>query len=141
MASQRIATLCSAAILAFQAATAHAAITQTQLAGNPLSRFPFFEYVKAINVNAPVTVAIDPTRFGGIVGKTCEIYVVKAKSAAQWAADASLTDVTAGGAQTHSFGGTTIQNDTFQVTAANELNANAGLGLGVGYDVVLDCDQ
>ena len=141
MASQRIATLCPAALLAFQAVAAHAAITETQLAGNPLSQFPFFEYVKAFNVNAPVTVAIDPSRFGGIVGQTCDIYVVAAKSATQWAVNPSLVDMTAGGAQTQSFGGTTIQNDTFQVTAPNELNANAGLGMGVGYDVVLDCDQ
>ena len=115
MASQRIATLCSAAILASQAATAHAAITQTQLAGNPLSRFPFFEYVKAINVNAPVTVAIDPTRFGGIVGKTCEIYVVKAKSAAQWAADASLTDET---------GRTRISIEDFAVAVIDEVETH-----------------
>jgi len=116
-------------------------VTPTQLAGNSLSQYPFFEYVKAINENTTVEVAIDPTRFTDIVGKTCDIYVMNAKNAAQWAADPSLTDVTPGGAQTETFGGTTIQNNTFQVAGPNQLNADADLGLGVGYDVVLDCDQ
>lgn len=70
-----------------------------------------------------------------------DIYVVNAKTAAQWAVDLTLADVTTGGAQTVSLGGTTIQNNTFQVTVGSELSANAGLGLGVGYDVVLDVDQ
>lgn len=128
-------------LFAVQMASAQAAVTQTQLAGNDLAGFPFFEYVKAFNENASVRVAIDPTRFTGIVGQTCDIYMVAAKSTAQWAVDISLTDVTTGGAQTESFAGATIQANSFQVTAPSELNADAGSGLGVGYDVVLDCNQ
>ena len=118
-----------------------AVITRAQLAGNSLDEYPYFEYVKAFNENATVEVAIDPTRFPGIIGQTCDIYVVEAKTSAQWAADPSLLDVTAGGAQTESFGGSTIQDNTFQVAGPFELNADAGTDLGVGYDVVLDCDQ
>ena len=44
---------------------AHAATTKTELAGNPLAQYPFFEYVRAFNVNAAVNIAIDPTRFPG----------------------------------------------------------------------------
>ena len=139
--SHWVLSVSSAAVLAMQAAPAQAVITPTQLAGNSLVEYPFFEYVKAFNENASVKVAIDPTRFAGIAGQTCDIYVLEAKSAAQWAVDPSLTDVTPGGAQTEAFGGATIQANTFQVTGPSELNANAGLGLGVGYDVVLDCDQ
>jgi hypothetical protein len=128
-------------LLALNAPAASAAVTKTELAGNSLSEFPFFEYVKAFNVNAPIKIAIDPTRFPSIVGKTCDIYVVNTKSAAQWIADPSLTDVTTGGAQTQTFSGATIQANTFQVTGPSELSANAGTGLGVGYDVVLDCDR
>lgn len=128
-------------LLAFLTPAAWGAITKTELAGNSLSEFPFFEYVKAFNVNAPIKVAIDPTRFPTIVGRTCDIYVVNAKSASQWIADPSLTDVTPAGAQTQVFGGATIQANTFQVTGPSELSANAGTDLGVGYDVVLDCDQ
>ncbi|HEY2231861.1 MAG TPA: VWA domain-containing protein [Candidatus Angelobacter sp.] len=121
--------------------TASAAVTRTELAGNSLSEFPFFEYVKAFNANAPVKIAIDPTRFPSIAGKTCDIYVVNAKSASQWIADPSLTDVRPGGAQTQTFSGTNIQANTFQIAGPAVLNANAGTDLGVGYDVVLDCDQ
>lgn len=139
--SNWIPGVCSATLLALQSSSAQAAITQTELAGNSLSVYPFFEYVKAFNENATVKVAVDPTRFPGIVGQTCDIYVVEAKTATQWTLDPSLADVTTGGAQTETFSGTTIQSNTFQVTVAFELSANAGQGLGVGYDIVLDFDQ
>lgn len=124
--------------------TAHsalAAVTKTELAGNSISDYPYFEYVKAINANDNVEIAIDPTRFPAIAGQTCDIYVVAAKKTLQWNADNTLTDVTPGGMQTETFSGVDIQSNTFQVAAANQLSANAGLGLGVGYDVVLDFNQ
>lgn len=120
---------------------ASAAVTETELAGNSISDYPHFEYVKAINANDNVEIAIDPTRFPAIVGQTCDIYVVVAKTTSQWNADNTLTDVTPGGMQTETFSGADIQSNTFQVAAPNQLSANAGLGLGVGYDVVLDCNQ
>jgi hypothetical protein len=116
-------------------------ITKTELAGNSLTQYPFFEYVRAFNVNAPVKVAIDPTRFPAIVGDTCDIYVVNHKSASEWSANPTLVDVTPGGALTQTFSGTTIQANTFEVAPPSTLNANAGLGLGVAYDVVIDRDQ
>jgi hypothetical protein len=120
---------------------AAAAPIRTELAGNPLGQFPFFEYVRAFNVNAPINVAIDPTRFPAIAGDTCDVYVLNHRTPAQWSANATLTDVTAGGMMTRAFVAGTIQANTFVVAAASELNANAGMGLGVPYDVVLDCDQ
>jgi hypothetical protein len=111
------------------------------LAGNSLAQYPFFEYVRAFNENATVEVAIDPTRFPAIAGQTCDIHVVAAKTATEWAADPSLVDVTPGGAQTEVFAGGTIQANTFTVASPFDLDADAGTGLGVGYDVVLDCDQ
>ncbi len=112
--------------------------TETELAGNSLSEYPFFEYVRALNVDASVEVAIDPTRFP--ISGDCDIYIVAAKTAAQWAGDPSLTDVT-GGAQTETFGGATIQANTFTVSGGEGLSTDAGDGLGVPYDVVLDCNQ
>ena len=44
------------------ATTAFAAPTKTELAGNPLTEYPFFEYVKAFNVNAPINIAIESDR-------------------------------------------------------------------------------
>jgi len=123
------------------AAPAYAAVTKTELAGNVLTAYPHFEYVKAINANSAVHVAIDPTRFPAIAGQTCDIYVVAAKKTLGWNADTTLTDVTTGGMQTQTFGGVNIQTNTFQVTTPSELSAAAGTDLGVGYDVVLDCNQ
>ncbi|HMB52761.1 MAG TPA: hypothetical protein VKU40_05560, partial [Thermoanaerobaculia bacterium] len=130
-----------ATLLAIAGLGANAQVVDTELAGNSLAEYPFFEYVKAIHENATMEIAVDPGRFPAIVGQTCDVYVVAAKSTSEWAADPVLADVTPGGAQTESFGGATIQVNTFQVTAPSVLDADAGMGLGVGYDVVLDCDR
>lgn len=138
----RIRLVLSLALLGIlQALPAAAVITKTELAGNSLAQYPFFEYVRAINVNAPVKVAIDPSRFPSIVGHTCNIFVVNHKTPSEWAVNATLTDVTPGGALNAMFSGANIQANTFQVAAANDLNANAGTGLGVPYDVIIDVDN
>ncbi|HVP11774.1 MAG TPA: hypothetical protein VMV94_11375 [Phycisphaerae bacterium] len=116
-------------------------IISTQLAGNSLTAYPYFEYVTAFNVNAPVQLAIDPTRFPRITGHMCNIYIVAAKTDAQWQADPTLTDVTPGGAMTTTFSGSTIQGNTVTVATANQLSASAGTGLGVGYDMVIDVNR
>jgi hypothetical protein len=121
--------------------TASAAINKTELAGNPLGQYPFFEVVRAFNVNEPVHVAIDPTRFPAIAGDTCNVFVVNHKTASDWSSNPALADVTPGGSMTRAFVAGNIQANTFQVAGASELSANAGMGLGVAYDVVLDCDQ
>ena len=122
-------------------ATGTQAQITTELAGNPLTQYPHFEYVRAFNSNAPVSVAIDTTRFTSVAGQTCDVYVTDARTAAQWASNPTLTDVRPGGAQPVSFTGADIQANTVQVAAAGILSADAGTGLGVGYDVVLDCNQ
>ena len=116
-------------------------VQDVELAGLSRADYPFFQYVHSIGPGSDVHVAIDPTRFPGVVGATCDVYVVAARSAAEWNTDNSLLDVTPGGDQTESFGGATIQANDFTVTLAGELSANAGAGLGVGYDVVLDCNR
>jgi hypothetical protein len=138
MNAPRIRLALLGVLLAMPAA---AVITKTELAGNSLAQYPFFEYVRAINVNAPVRVAIDPSRFPAIAGHTCNIYVVNHKTPSDWTANPALTDVTTGGALSAGFTATNIQTNTFQVAAASELSANAGTGLGVPYDVVLDVDN
>ncbi len=112
-----------------------------QLAGNSLAEYPYFEYVKAFNEDSTVEVALDPTMYPEALGRTCDIYVVDAKSAGGWSVDPSLTDVTADGPETVTVSGTTIQENTWTVTGPFELDADAGIGLGVGYDVVLDCNR
>ncbi|HTU64754.1 MAG TPA: hypothetical protein VMF52_02285 [Steroidobacteraceae bacterium] len=120
---------------------AHAAPVKVELAGNPLDRFPFFEYVRAFNTRMSVRVAIDPGRFPAIVGKTCDIFVVKHKTPSAWTANPSLLDVTPGGALRRTFVAGTIQANTVSVTPTLSLDDDAGASLGVPYDVVLDCDR
>jgi hypothetical protein len=139
--SKALLSASSIALTAAFATCAEAAVIKTELAGNSLTVYPHFEYVKAINANAAVEVAIDPGRFPTIGGQTCDVYVVAAKKTAGWDADQTLVDVSAGGKMTRAFVATNIQANTFQVAAPSELSASAGTGLGVGYDVVLDCNQ
>lgn len=137
----RTASIVLAALAALWAPASWAAVTKTELAGRSLTQYPFFEYVKAFNQNTGVQVAIDPTRFPAIVGQTCDIYVVAAKTTTQWNTNPALTDITLGGAMTVTFSAPTIQVNTYAVTVPSELSGNAGTDLGVGYDVVLDCNQ
>ena len=114
---------------------------ETELAGRSLDDYPFFEYVRAIHADESIKVAIDPTRFPEIGGQTCDVYIVEAKTALEWGLDPSLTDVRPGGPQTRTFAGTTIQDNTFTAALAGQLDSDAGTGLGVGYDVIFDCDR
>jgi hypothetical protein len=122
--------------------------TAIELAGNSLSAYPYFEFVRAFNQDAPIKVALDPTLHPVIVGATADVYIVEKKSPGQWEADPALLDVTAGGALAVTFSGDTLQANTFQVTGPNELNAAVYeeltgdfTGLGHGYDMVVDMNR
>lgn len=115
--------------------------TSLELAGNVLGGYPHFEYVNTFNFDGPVSVAIDPTRFPAIANQTCDVYMVAAKNELQWEADRSLTDVRIGGPQTILFSGVDIQSNTITLATAGEFTGDAGTDLGVGYDVVCDCNQ
>jgi len=112
----------------------------TELAGNALTPYPHFEYVAAFSEGSPVSFALDPTRFAPSAGKTVDIYIVSPRSQAQWLADGTLTDVR-GGPQTETLGVGTIQSSTFTLTASGSLSGDAGIGLGVGYDLVCDVNR
>ena len=114
------------------------------LAGNSLTAYPYFEYVRAFNQNAPVKMAIDPNRYPQIVNRTAEVYVVEKRSPLQWQADPSL----GGSVATVTFHGSTIQDNTFQIIAPFQLAAEVYqeatgdfTGLGHGYDMVVDMNH
>lgn len=118
-----------------------ASFRNTELAGNSLAEYPHFEYVAAFNEGSPVQVAIDSSRFPEVIGQTADIYVVAAKTLAEWQGDNSLVDVTVGGAQTVSLSGGSITANTFTISGGDSLSSDAGLSLGRPYDVVLDMNQ
>src|SRR5690606_8006461 len=70
-----------------------------QLAGRALSAYPHVDYVRSFDAGETVQLALDPADNPGLGGQTADVYIVAAKSAAQWAADPALTDVRPGGAQ------------------------------------------
>lgn len=109
------------------------------LAGNFLSSYPNFEYVSAFNQGFSVSLAVEASQNPEIIGRTGDIYIVNAKTRAQWIADPSLTDVS-GGPQTESFVAGPITANRFQINIGT-LSGNAGAGLGVGYDMVIDLNQ
>jgi len=60
------------------------------LAGNPLTEYPWFEYIKAFNADAPVSIAVDPGLHPEIVGVTTKIWLVESGTATGWLQDHSL---------------------------------------------------
>jgi hypothetical protein len=136
--------------MAAMAASDAAAQVDTQLAGNALAGYPYFEYVRALDSTAPLQLALDPTRFPAVVGQTCDLYVVNDKTAAQWGTTPGLTDVTPGGFLTVTFtlpplgtnAGTPVGSNTFTLAAPGDLTSSAGTtNLGRPYDVVADCNR
>jgi len=113
---------------------------QTELAGNSLSMRPFFEKVRAINMGSTVEVSIDPLAMPSLAGQTADIFVTVAKTSAGWDADATLVDVSSGGAETVTFSASGVQANTFTVDTGT-LAGPVGTDLGAGYDVVIDLDQ
>ncbi|MFQ6041193.1 MAG: hypothetical protein ACE5PV_10085 [Candidatus Poribacteria bacterium] len=115
-----------------------AQVIETELAGNSLPWYPHFEYVRAFNEDATVEVAVDPTRFSDIVGVTADIYVVQSQSS--WTIGDPLVDA-GSGFETHTFVDSSIKDNRVLVASGGELDSDAGIDLGVPYDVVIDIDQ
>jgi len=124
----------------FQVAYLGEVVIETQLAGNALTVYPFFEYVTAFNVSATVQIGVDPTLLPALVGATTDVYIVADKTLEEWESDPTLTDVR-GAPQAITWGGTTVQQNTFRIATANQLSASAGTGVGVGYDLVIDANR
>ena len=111
-----------------------------ELAGNPLGAYPHFEFVRAFNEGSAVSVGVDPSRHPAAVGVTADVYVVVSKTASEWQADPSLVDVTGDGAEVVTFVAGSITDNTITVDTGT-LSGDAGAGLGVGYDVVVDLNR
>jgi hypothetical protein len=111
-----------------------------ELVGNSLIEYPHFEFVRAYNEGAGAELAIDPSRHPQLVGMTCDMYVVEARTLAEWDADVDLVDVRGGGPQSITVSPGSITDNTFIISKSHLLSGEAGIDIGHGYDVVLDCD-
>jgi len=120
-------------------AGALSAQTGAELAGRSLAQFPHFEHVKAFHEGAPVELAVNPVAHPALVGQTCDLYVVASQTPAQWSASPALVDLTAA-VETVTFSALGIQANTYAIDGGT-LSGDAGVGLGVGYDVVVDVDR
>ncbi len=115
-------------------------VTLDQLVGNPATGYPWFEYVRAINEGAPIHLAFDPLLRPELAGETADVYIVAAKTIAEWDVDPTLFDVRPGGADTLTFGGSDVQSNTYQLDTGT-IPGTIGTEIGIGYDVVVDLDQ
>ncbi|MEM7205935.1 MAG: hypothetical protein AAF628_37115 [Planctomycetota bacterium] len=116
-----------------------------ELVGNRLAGYPFFEIVRAVNRRATVQMAIDPTRYPFITGKTTDVYVTRSKTRSQWDLNPALNDVR-GAPQTVTFTGATIQGNTITLSPGflrgpNEAPGSGDTRLGAAYDVVIDVNR
>ena len=134
------ATASIVALTASAQAAAGGGINTAELAGNDLSQFPHFEFVKAFNEGSTMRVAIDPATYPGLVGQSVDIYVTASKTISGWTSSPSLVDVSSGGTETIVVSGTSIQANSTLVDSGT-LSGDAGIALGVGYDVILDVNQ
>ena len=114
-------------------------LTEAELAGNALAAYPHFEYVHAFHEGETLEVALDPGLFPALVGQTVDVYVCDSQTRAGWRANPSLVDVS-GGTETLTVSGVDVQSNTF-VADPGSLSGEAGTGLGVGYDVVVDVNR
>jgi len=113
---------------------------RTELAGHPLQAYPYGRRVQDFNDDESIVVAIDPTQFPDLDGRTCDVHVVAAKSAEEWEQDGELVDVRPAGPTELEIHGE-LADTRLTIAEPGELSGDAGTGLGVAYDVVLDCDR
>lgn len=112
----------------------------SDLAGRSLPAFPDFEFNRSFNQGTDVELGVDPFVNPELTGDTCDVYILSARSAEEWCADTSLSD-TRGAPETVTFPGGNIGDNSFVLDASNTLSADAGTRIGVGYDLVIDCNQ
>lgn len=114
-------------------------IVVTQLVGRSSVESPYLRTVDNFNDNETITLGFDARRHG-LDGASCDVYVAFARTEAEWADNPALADARGGEPQTVTLQGG-IADNRFEIAAAGALSSDAGASLGVGYDVVLDCDR
>ncbi|GIW74353.1 MAG: hypothetical protein KatS3mg103_0875 [Phycisphaerales bacterium] len=124
---------------AFDAGCPAGSALQTDLSARPLASYPFAAFVDAFNVGTSAWLAVDPSLVPSVVGRSGQAYVVANKTAAQWDADPTLTDVR-GSPQAVDFVAGGVQDNTFQIDGFASLPGPADADIAALYDLVVDMD-
>ncbi|MFT5155309.1 MAG: hypothetical protein ACI841_005320, partial [Planctomycetota bacterium] len=112
---------------------------ETELAGEDLGEFPHFDFVRAFNRDAGVQATIDPILHPSIMGITADVYVVDARTRAEWDANTTLIDAR-GAATQANFSGLDVAANSFLVDNFPSLTP-AGTDLAVPFDLVIDVNM
>ncbi|MCE4555050.1 PKD domain-containing protein [Roseateles cellulosilyticus] len=106
------------------------------LAGLLRPTYPEFLYQRVLSVTSagtsPVTSALDPARYVDRVGRKATVYLVRHKSAAEWAIDSTITPLVPAQVVKVDAAGVSMNVSTFGAVPANDLRVEQG------YDVVYD---
>ncbi|QDV07571.1 Alpha/beta hydrolase family protein [Planctomycetes bacterium Poly30] len=133
----------SALSVTFSAATPTRPV-EVEMGGRPLAQFPHFERVDALNEGDTLSLTLDGTPIAQSTGMNVDIYVVAARSAREWALDATLVDAR-GSAQAIAVIGGAATNAIFTLDAGTLTGTPApgpgGDRVGTAYDLVVDVDR
>ena len=132
--------VCTPLVLAL--AVTQGGVQATELACRPLRAYPHVEFRDVFHEGQPIAVALDTEAFGALVGQTVDLYVVADRSAADWAVNPVLVDVTPGiETLTLTAGGVFGNGAIVDPGSLAVLGSAIFLDLGLGYDVVVDVDR
>ncbi len=111
---------------------------ETDLAAVSVAVFPYAVHFNSYNLTDTVRVAVDPARFPSVAGTTVDVWVVENRTAAEWAANATLVDVR-GAAQAITL---PTSSTAFPVALTTTgIAGSTGFSPGRGFDLVVDADR
>ena len=110
-----------------------------ELVGVSRPGLPHFDWIRTVREGDPVEFAIDPNALAFLTGLGGDAYVTDDRTRAQWNANPALVDLSGDGPDAIAFAGGDITSNRFTVDPGS-LSGDAGAGLGVGYDLVIDLD-
>ncbi len=117
-------------------------IAGLDLVGRSLPAYPHIEIVDTFVIGQATSVALDPPQHPALMGVPVDVYVVAARSEAEWGADPMLVDARATGAQAITFPGGALSANVFTLNATSLLApAETEARVAAGYDIVIDADR
>lgn len=111
-----------------------------ELAGRVLSVAPGLTPVVVFQTGEPISVGVDAFRQPYVAGKLTDLYLVEARTAAEWASSAVLVDASSDGPETFRFQTTRYTNNRV-VVEPGALPGSTTEALGAAYDVVVDTNR